>query len=72
MQDIAGLVVRQAINTATTGGAAAATSSSAAPVCTLTNDFDGRLGVRISAIFVILLGSVFGMTASPWLGEKYH
>lgn len=28
--------------------------------CATTNDFDGRLGVRISAIFVILVTSLFG------------
>lgn len=28
--------------------------------CDAGNDYDGRLGVRISAIFVILVGSLFG------------
>lgn len=28
--------------------------------CITQNDYDGRLGIRISSIFVILVGSVFG------------
>lgn len=28
--------------------------------CSGANDYDGRLGIRISAIFVILIGSLFG------------
>ncbi|KAL1966603.1 hypothetical protein VTN77DRAFT_4014 [Rasamsonia byssochlamydoides] len=30
------------------------------PACDTGNEFDGRLGVRISSIFVILVGSLFG------------
>ena len=30
------------------------------PTCSPGNDYDGRLGVRISAIFVILVGSLLG------------
>ena len=30
------------------------------PVCTGSNDYDGRMGVRISSIFVILVGSTWG------------
>lgn len=30
------------------------------PICETGNDYDGRMGVRISAIFVILVGSLFG------------
>ena len=30
--------------------------------CATQNDYDGRMGVRISAIFVILVGSLFGAT----------
>ena len=44
-------------------GAAGSTTSAAAQVaatCDLSNEFDGRLGLRISAIFVILVGSLFG------------
>lgn len=32
----------------------------APPECKGQNDYDGRMGVRISAIFVILIGSLFG------------
>jgi zinc transporter 1/2/3 len=28
--------------------------------CSGSNDYDGRMGVRISAIFVILVGSLWG------------
>lgn len=28
--------------------------------CKSENDYDGRMGIRISAIFVILVGSTFG------------
>lgn len=28
--------------------------------CFSRNEFDGRIGIRISAIFVILVGSLFG------------
>lgn len=28
--------------------------------CQTLNDYDGRMGIRISAIFVILVGSTFG------------
>ena len=56
---VADLVIRQALSTtaAPTIAAAAATS---APACSTNNNYDGRLGLRISAIFVILIGSTFG------------
>ena len=61
---IADLVVRQVGETA----AAAATSIAAipeeedvAPACEPENEYDGRIGLRVSAIFVILVGSTFGM-----------
>ena len=67
MQQVADLVVRQTVNTvaatSATAAAAAATSSSTTPACTLTNDFYGRLGERISYIIGILMGSVFGINA---------
>ncbi|KAJ6035388.1 hypothetical protein N7499_002545 [Penicillium canescens] len=31
-----------------------------APPCTTGNEYDGRMGLRISSIFVILVGSIFG------------
>jgi zinc transporter 1/2/3 len=39
-------------------GSAAAESANA---CEENNDYDGRIGLRISAIFVILVGSMLGM-----------
>ena len=62
---VAEIVARQALNTAvvssTTMAAAAATSTDTGPpACEADNDYDGRLGVRISAIFVILFGSICG------------
>ena len=51
------LVARQTYQKAVST-AAAATSKTA---CTEDNEYDGRIGLRISAIFVILLGSFFGM-----------
>jgi hypothetical protein len=30
------------------------------PPCTTGNEYDGRMGLRISSIFVILVGSIFG------------
>lgn len=35
-------------------------ADSAPPPCDTGNEYDGRLGLRISAIFVILVGSLFG------------
>lgn len=56
VQHIADVVARQAYQSA-----AASTSAAAAPpACDGGNDYDGRVGVRISAIFVILVGSSFG------------
>ncbi|KAF2632779.1 low-affinity zinc ion transporter-like protein [Macroventuria anomochaeta] len=34
--------------------------SDTTPTCASSNDYDGRMGVRISSIFVILVGSVWG------------
>jgi zinc transporter 1/2/3 len=34
-------------------------------VCSGSNDYDGRMGIRISAIFVILIGSTFGKSTPP-------
>lgn len=52
------LLVRQAIGTATATSLAAAQTTAAG--CDSGNDYDGRIGLRISAIFVILIGSCFG------------
>lgn len=67
VQQVANLVVRQAFGTesaqaSTTGTAAtpAATTNFVQVACDSENGYDGRIGVRISAIFVILLGSAIG------------
>ena len=56
---MAGVVARQVSSTA----AAAMTSAMSTPqtACASDNDFDGRIGLRVSAIFVIMAGSLFGM-----------
>ena len=61
VRHLADLVVRQALDSPlpTVTDAAADTSNKA---CSGDNDYDGRLGVRISAIFVILVGSLLGET----------
>ena len=55
VDDIPSLVIRQALGTV--GASVAATTSAG---CDAGNDYDGRIGVRVSAIFVILIGSMFG------------
>ncbi|KAL9580790.1 MAG: hypothetical protein Q9212_004287 [Teloschistes hypoglaucus] len=58
IQELAGVVARQVAPSAIMSSAAAETHVA----CDLGNEYDGRLGVRISAIFVILVGSLFGAT----------
>ena len=63
LAEMAAVVVRQVAAATTTAAAAAAASTAAEDTpgnCVLSNDYDGRLGVRISAVFVILIGSLFG------------
>ncbi|KAL9125001.1 MAG: hypothetical protein Q9217_005736 [Psora testacea] len=60
VQQVADLVIRQALNTAAATSSPEAEEATAAPECSTDNDYDGRLGVRISAIFVILFGSTLG------------
>ncbi|KAL8696741.1 MAG: hypothetical protein Q9224_002647 [Gallowayella concinna] len=55
VQEVARVIARQ-VGSAATSAAAAET----AVACESGNEFDGRTGVRISAIFVILIGSLFG------------
>jgi hypothetical protein len=38
----------------------AGSEADAKPACAGSNDYDGRMGVRISSIFVILVGSLWG------------
>ena len=57
--EVARLVLRQ------DAGAGGAEEQPEEPiVCSGANDYDGRMGVRISAIFVILVGSTFGTSSS--------
>lgn len=57
LQELTRVVARQVAPSAVITGAAAHTS---AVSCDSGNEFDGRIGVRVSAIFVILVGSLFG------------
>ncbi|KAI1096597.1 ZIP zinc/iron transport family [Rostrohypoxylon terebratum] len=38
--------------------------------CDSGNDYDGRMGLRISSIFVILVGSLLGAVLPVWLGRS--
>lgn len=55
LKDVTQLVIRQAASTTTTTAAQSTTIS-----CDTGNGYDGRIGLRVSAIFVILVGSTFG------------
>ena len=61
MQAIANVVLREALPSAS----AAAATVDTTPACLSDNDFDGRIGLRVSAIFVILVGSLFGRYSLP-------
>ena len=63
--DLAHVAVRQVAAAAASSAVAPATpEASDKPACSTSNEFDGRIGLRISAIFVILVGSLFGMNLS--------
>jgi zinc transporter 1/2/3 len=53
MADFANLVLRQADNVEP--------AAEEKPACGGMNEYDGRMGLRIAAVFVILIGSSFGM-----------
>lgn len=55
LEDVTQLVVRQAASTTAATAADSTTIS-----CDTGNGYDGRIGLRVSAIFVILVGSLFG------------
>ncbi|KAI4247100.1 MAG: hypothetical protein LQ352_006223 [Teloschistes flavicans] len=59
LQELTRVVARQVAPSAITSATAAATTAAS---CDLNNKYDGRLGLRISALFVILVGSLFGAT----------
>ena len=64
MQAIANVVLREALPSAS----AAAATVDTKPACLSDKDFDGRIGLRVSAIFVILFGSLFGILSIPPFG----
>lgn len=66
VEAIANVVVRQAAGTA---AATLAAASTAKPACSPDNDYDGRIGLRISSIFVILVGSMFGACFPVYAGR---
>ena len=65
------VIARQAAAMTTVAAAATAIAASdtSSPACSSNNDFDGRVGTRVSAIFVILAGSIFGKQTSTRLLE---
>ena len=63
MQAIANVVARGVLQSAAASSAAATVTTQ--PACASDNDYDGRTGVRVSAIFVILVGSMFGSLQRP-------
>ena len=60
VQAIANVVARGALQSAAAASSAAAATVTTQPACASDNNYDGRIGVRVSAIFVILVGSMFG------------
>ncbi|KAL6716720.1 low-affinity Zn(2+) transporter zrt2 [Lecanora helva] len=61
------VVARQAYQSAAATAAAAAVTSQ--PACTTGTRDDGRTGLRISSIFVILAGSLFGAAFPVYAGR---
>lgn len=70
VQAAANVVARGALQSvAAASSAAAAATFTAKPACNPDNDYDGRTGLRISAIFVILVGSLFGAAFPVYAGR---
>lgn len=44
----------------------------APPACGGGNSYNGRMGLRISSVFVILIGSTFGRSSSSSVSSKTH
>ncbi|KAL9637622.1 MAG: hypothetical protein Q9164_002084 [Protoblastenia rupestris] len=57
---VANLVVRQAVGTESATSPVIEEAAESVEACVTGNEYDGRLGLRISAIFVILFGSTLG------------
>jgi len=60
LDEWARIVFRQATTAAAATATAVASTPSANQGCPTDNDYNGQIGARISAIFVILIGSLFG------------
>lgn len=69
--DLADVAVRQVAAAASIAASIATSAASDTTPCSTSNDYDGRMGIRISAIFVILVGSLFGMNPAK-KHEYYH
>lgn len=57
-RDLLYLVARQAVDDGAISDAT--TAAEDAPSCDTGNEYNGKMGLRISAIFVILVGSTMG------------
>ena len=57
------MVVRQATTAVASAATAIASTPSVSQGCPSENDYNGQIGARVSAIFVILIGSLFGRPA---------
>ncbi|MCJ1379917.1 hypothetical protein MMC17_003020 [Xylographa soralifera] len=60
LEELAHIVVRQATTAAAAAATAVASIPSSSQGCPSDNDYNGQMGARVSAIFVILIGSLFG------------
>ena len=70
--DLVNVAVRQVATAAASSAAVGATPTGGdTPACSVGNGYDGRMGVRISAIFVILVGSLFGMSVHEAASVTY-
>lgn len=61
VQAVANVVARGALESAASSSPA---TSTAKPACASDNDYNGRINLRVSAIFVILVGSMLGICSS--------
>lgn len=70
VEDAALVLARQALTLAPVPTGAAVAASTSPPACDPGNNYDGRLNLRISAIFVILVGSTIGMDDQGYDGAS--
>ncbi|CAD6578354.1 MAG: hypothetical protein ASARMPREDX12_008718 [Alectoria sarmentosa] len=68
VQAVAHVVARGALQSVAAASSTTAIST-AKPVCNSDNGYDGRIGLRVSAIFVILVGSLFGAAFPVYAGR---